>query len=103
MATGFVLPAIFVAIGLLNVITGQVYWPADRVQGNVLDGLFNRYTDGWRVWGCAIGKWGIASALFSWYALANFARTEHRAQLALGLSLAMMFAGIVSFCVGFFR
>ncbi len=100
---GFALPLIFLTVAVINLYIGRVFLPYERGRypGDFLDGLSQSYSDAWRVYGVVSMKIGMAAAFFSWYALANYERTERWAQVAILISIVVVILGLVATCIGY--
>ncbi|MCP4593606.1 MAG: hypothetical protein GY842_22955 [bacterium] len=99
---GYGIPLCILAVVVANIVVGKAFTPAGRATGDVIDGLVQSYAFGWQFAGVVLLKMGSAAALFSWYALANYKRTELWAPPALLASVVVMVLGLVAFAVGFF-
>jgi len=100
---GYAIPTCILAVIGTNFLVGKVFVPAGRgLSGDVFDGLIQSYPLGWQFAGIVSMKFGLAAALFSWYALANHAKTERWAQVALMASIVVFGFGFVLYAVGFF-
>ena len=99
---GYCVPLAFYTIAIVNICLGRVYLPYDRFPGDALWGLSQSYTKAWHVCGVVAMKIGMGSAFFSWYALANYERTERWAQLALLLSIIVIALGLIATSIGYF-
>jgi len=95
---GIVAPGAIGVLVLVNLIMWRVYWPAGRGHPFV----FHVYHDAWRVVGTVLFKLGIAAGLVSWFTLANLARTEKAAPVALAASVTVTVLGLAIFVIGFF-
>jgi len=99
---GFLVPILIIAVVICNVVNGEGYYPADNFEGQLLDGLIVVYDDPWRFCGTILVKLGIAGGIFSWFALANFDRTEDRAQEYLLISIVVAVVGLLGLVVSLF-
>jgi len=99
---GYAIPLCILSDVIVNLLTGRVWLPADRMGGDLFDGLVQSYPTGWLFAGVVTLKCGLAAGLWSWYGLANHARTEAWSQVALLVSLGVAAVGVIMFGVGFF-
>ncbi len=99
---GYCAPLFFLSIAVINLSIGRVFLPYDRYPGDSFDGLSQSYTDAWRVYGVVTMKIGFAAAFFSWYALANYERTERWAQVVLLISIIIVALGVIATSIGYF-
>ncbi len=99
---GYGMPACILVVVVINFVIGTVYWPAGRYEvGDSFGGLMQSYPFGWRFAGVVTLKIGLAGVLFSWFALANYERTERWTHPALLASIIVIGLGFTGLAVGF--
>ncbi len=93
-------PIVLVVLTVVNLLTGQVWWPAER--GAPM--LIRAYTlsQPWQFWGTVSTQVGVALSVFGWYVLGEHDRFQRVALRVTLVGLGLVALGLLAAAVGFF-